>query len=292
MAFTRKRIDVSISLANGNFSGGGNTYNAKGNRVTALIHKPGGGDMGTLDCGIYGLPLSVMNQLTTLGTQSTLINQNTITLKAYEEGQQPAMVFKGTISSAFADMRGMPAACLRVQALAGLLEAVKPVEPTSVKGSADVGQTMGQIAKKAGLQFENSGVNVKIANPYLWGAAGLQALHLAEAAGIEHIIDNGTLAIWPRDKPRQGDASTVQPPQMIGYPAYTQAGLEVTTLFDPTIKYGGSVTVKSDLKPACGKWVIIDLNYNLEAEVPRGRWECTLTLNRPISGQGQGPDPA
>jgi hypothetical protein len=305
MSFTRKRIDVSLSLANGNFGGGGNSAKITGHRVIALINKPGGPGLAQLECAIYGLPLSLMNQLTTLGKNFFVQAKNTITLSAYEEGSQPSMVYKGTIQVAFADMRAMPEACLRVSATAGSFEAVKPASPTSIQGSADVAKAMGQIAKQAGLEFENNGVNTKVMNPYLWGGATLQIGRLAKAAGIEWIIDNGKLAIWPRDKARQGGGAQISPKTgMVGYPAYTQSGLEVTTLFDPSIQYGQTVTVQSDLKPACGKWIISNLSYNLEAEVPRGKWFCTLTLLQYGDGGGassagssgggdqQGSDPA
>lgn len=290
MSFTRKRIDVSFSLANGNFgSGGGNSATITGHRVLALINKPGGAGPSQLECAIYGLPLSTMNQLTTLGKNFSQQFKNTITLTAYEEGQQPAMVYKGDIFAAFADMRAMPQSCLRVSATAGSFAAVKPMAPTSVKGSADVAQILGKIAKDAGLQFENSGVNVKVMNPYLWGGARLQILRMAKAAGIEWIIDNGTLAIWPRDQARQGGGAQISPQTgMVGYPAYNQSGIEVTTLFNPSIQYGQSVTVQSDLTPASGSWIVINMAYELESETPRGKWFCTLTLVN--GGDGQGAD--
>lgn len=281
MTFSRKFIDVSISLASGSYAAGGNKADIKGHRVVALIRKPGGADMAQLECAIFGLPLSVMNQLTTLGTQFNLFSKNVITLKAYEEGQQPAMVFEGNINVAFADMRAMPETCLRVSALAGLFAAVKPVDVTSQKGATDVAKTMEQIAKKAELKFENNGVDTKIVNPYFPGSARQQAHELARAAGISWIIDNGTLAIWPAGKTRKGQSVVISPQTgMVGYPAYTQAGIDVTTLFNPAIQYGRQVEVQSDLKPACGSWSIINLDYALEAEVPKGKWFTTLTLNR------------
>lgn len=285
MSFTRKRIDVSLSMAAGNFGSGGNSATITGHRVLAYIFAAGGQTLTSMECAIYGLPLSLMNQLTTMGTQYTTINKNSISLSAYEEGKSPALVFKGTIFRCFPDMRALPQACLRIFAQAGLIERVMQAQPTSIQGSADVAQVMQQVAKKAGLQFENSGVNTKVVNPYLWGSPGLQIRHLAEMAGVEHIIDRGTVAIWPPDQPRQGGGSTISPQTgMIGYPTYTDAGLEVRTLFDPSIQYGSQVTVQSDLTPACGTWQIINLEYTLEAEVPRGRWECLLTLNRTGSG--------
>ncbi len=71
-------------------------------------------------------------------------------------------------------------------------ENAKPVQPTSQPGSQDVATLMSTVAQKAGLQFENNGVNVKIQNPYLPGTAIQQMHALAEMAGIERIVDCGT----------------------------------------------------------------------------------------------------
>jgi hypothetical protein len=286
MTFARKRIDVSISLANGNFGSGGNSANIKGHRVQAMIENAGGQTMGQLECAIYGLPLTLMNQLTTLGTNVNLTTKNTITLSAGDEGGTISPIYQGTIAVAFADMRAMPQACLRVSAFAGLLPAVKPVEPTSAPGSQDVSKLMGQIAKKAGLTLEDGGVSVKVMNPYLPGAARQQALALAKAAGVDFTIDQDKLVIVPPNKTRQGNSPTISAETgMVGYPAYRQGGIEVTTLFDPNLRLFGQCEVKSDLKPACGNWKIIRIDYDLESETPKGKWFCTLGLTS-IDGGG------
>lgn len=286
MSFKAKHLDFTLTLKNGNFGKGGNTAQITGHRATVDIVKPGGSDMGQMEAAIYGLPLSLMNQLTTLGTQVNLMDKNTVVVKAYEDGQQPTVVFQGTISLAYADMRGMPQVCFRISAHAGLYEAGAPNEPTSVKGSTDVGQTMERIAKQVGLQFENNGVDTKVMNPYLPGNPRSQMKMLAQMAGIGWVIDNGTLAIWPAGKSRKGEAAVIQPPEMVGYPAFTQSGVEVTTLFNPQVKYAGVIEVKSAIKPACGKWNVISIAMALDAEIPNGRWFQTLSTTS-VGAQGR-----
>ena len=286
MSFKAKHLDFTLTLKNGNFGKGGNTATIKDHRATVDIVKPGGSDMGQAEIAIYGLPLSLMNQLTTLGTQVNLMAKNTVVVKAYEDGQQPTMVFQGTISLAYADMRAMPQVCFRISAHAGSYEAGAPNEPVSVQGSADVAQTMERVAKQVGLQFENNGVTTKVQNPYLPGNPRSQMKALADMAGIGWVIDNGTLAIWPAGKSRKGDVPVIQPPEMVGYPAFNQAGVEVTTLFNPQVKYAGTIEVKSSITPACGKWIVILLTYQLDAEIPNGRWFCIISTQG-VGAQGR-----
>lgn len=67
---------------------------------------------------------------------------------------------------------------------------------------------------------------------------------------------------------------------MVGYPAFTQSGIIVATLFVPTLKRGGQITVQSDLAPACGTWWINNLTYDLESMVPGGKWFAVIEAGR------------
>lgn len=274
MSFAEKCIDISLTLASGRFGpSNNNTAEIRGHRTNVRISKTGGADMGRLEAAIFGLPLSMMNQLTTLGTQILQQGKNSVVVKAYEKGQTPATVFAGTISLAWADMRAMPEACFRLSAHAGLYEAVKPEQPTSIKGTADVKQVMSGLAKTMGMQFEGNDVDVKLPNIYLSGSARDQVKSLAQMAGVEWIIDNNTLAVWKAGSARQKRPQLISPQTgMVGYPAFNQAGIEVTAQFRPDIQFGQPIEVKSDLTPACGTWNIKGLDYELDAQVPRGKW--------------------
>ena len=286
MSLVQRLIDVEFSLANGNFDGGGNSLTLSGLRVSARITVPGGSSMSQLDAAIYGLPLSTMNQLSTVGIDLDRIAKNTITVRAGDARSGMALVYKGTLTAAFVDAQAQPNVSFRVSGLAGLYEAVAPIAPTSVKGSGDVAKMMGGLAKQMGLQFENNGVQVKISNPYLSGSARQQVLTLAQHAGISHVIDKGTLAIWNPSQGRQGDAIMISPGTgMRGYPLFNQAAVIVQTLFDPNITFGGKMQVQSDLTPACGLWQIYMAQFELDSMVPHGRWFATLSGTRAKAAQ-------
>jgi hypothetical protein len=96
MAFSPKLINVSFSLASGNFNGGGNTANISGLRVSCHIVANGGASQSQLELAIYGLPLSVMNALTTFGTQYNQQTKNQITVQAGDASGM-SLVFIGNI---------------------------------------------------------------------------------------------------------------------------------------------------------------------------------------------------
>ena len=284
MALIERLMTVQIALANGVFAGGGNSITLKGLRMSCRITIPGGATMSQLEGVIYGVPLSVMNQLSTVGKQLDRQAKNTIVVMAGDAQSGQSLVYSGTLFSAYVDAQNMPQVGFRVSGMEGHYEAIKPVAPTSVEGSGDVSTIMQGLAGQMGLTFENSGVKVKINNPYLSGSARMQVLTLAKHAGIEHVINCGKLAIWMPGQPRQGTSSMFSAATgMVGYPAFNQASVIVKKVFDPTAVLGGQIQVQSDLTPACGAWLSKNVTHDLEVLVPHGRWFTTIEAT-PIVG--------
>lgn len=286
MTFVRRLLSIRFILGEGTFGETGqNTVDLSGLRITSKILKAGGPSMGTLDMQVFGMTASLMNQLSTLGLIWTQIRRNTVVLSAFDEGAVPSVVFQGTITNAWADFQAAPDVAFHVEAHTGLLEAVSSMGPTSFVGGADVALIMSGLATKMGLAFENSGITSVLSNPYFWGSPRNQVQACADAAGINWIIDNGKLAIWPRGGARGGAVPLISPATgMIGYPAYTSKGIMVRTLYNPSIGYGGLVEVQSSQQPASGQWVVYGLDHDLDAQFPGGKWETNLSATRPGLG--------
>ncbi|MGU3662192.1 baseplate hub protein [Methylobacterium fujisawaense] len=274
MSFTHKHLDVELALKSGTFSGSNkNSVYLTGHRISAHVTQPGAPDMGQLQAAISGLPLEMMNRMTTMGRQYALRDANTIKLFAYEEGQKPSLVFTGTIFDAYADMHAAPLVSFRVAAHAGQVGAVKDVAPTTMSGPAKVDDVMKQICQKGGWQFENNGINTILDSPYLPGSAYRQAISVMRATRCLMHIHNDTLAIWKPGGSRQGTVPLISPQTgMVGYPRYRQVAVDVTTRYNPNVQFGGRIKIQSDLTPACGEWSVVYVEHELEAETPNGKW--------------------
>ncbi len=295
MAFIQRKITIQISFANGQFQGGGNSKTiaaADGTdknapRISCHIDAPGGPAGSTMAAAIYGMSLSDMNQMSTVGKQLNYMSQNTITVTAGDDQSGMSLVFKGIILFAFVDANAQPQVCLRLTARPGGYADAQTIPPTSIGGSADLATLMAKLANQGGFGFEGNGVNVKISRPYLWGSVGAQIQQLARAGGVEHIIDRGNLAIWSPGSTRGLAAVTLGPttdPVMIGYPAFSQAGVSCRSLFNPNIQNGAPLILQSSLTPACGKWTIIHPSHQIEANTPRGKWESAIKASGIQSG--------
>ena len=279
MAFTQKRINVTFTLASGSFAGStANTVTLTGYRVSAHVVKAGGASQGECQLRIYGMGLSLMNQLSTLGRTPVIVGKNTVSVSAGDDVNGVGVAFVGTISQAYTDLGGAPDAIFHVSAYAGLYQAVQAIPPTSIKGSADAAVIMSSLATQMSLDFENNGVSVMLANPYFPGSARTQAEAVARAANIEWIIDNGKLAIWPKSGSRGGVIPLISPETgLVGYPFPSGQGLlGLRTLFNPTISFGAKIQVQSSITLACGTWTVCHIDHDLESETPNGAWFTML----------------
>lgn len=276
MTYQRRYIDVT-------FSGKGGTlrYNARGKyalRTSARILKAGGYNLGALSLELRGLSLEHINQLSTYGTRYHPQYNYEITVEAGDDENGMSVVFVGGIQQAWADMKAMPDCPFHVIAISGGSAQVMKAPPSSYSGPTDATTILSQLAGKAGLQFENNGVNSKIADPYFWGSPWKQMKEVIDAANIEGFIDDKILAVWPKNGSRAIGGTLLISPQtgLRDYPSFTEYGVQVRTEFRRAINYGSMMEIKSDITPACGSWRIIRIDYDLQANTPKGGWYAIL----------------
>lgn len=287
--FKYRKIDVAFTLGKGAFGEDGteNTVTLTGLRVSISVVRSGGGFYSQAEIRIYGMDLSDMNKLSTLGKPVIQDRFNAIGVSAGDEGGPMRIVFQGNIKQAWADFNGMPNVPFIVLAFDAGLLAVKPIPVNSYSGAADVATVLEGLCKQLGITLENNGVSSIVSDPYLHGAAADQIKDIITAAipRVNFIFENvgasgGTLAIWPAAGKRAGTVPLIAPETgMVGYPAFTENGIVIKTGFDPTIKFGASIEVRSDVKPACGFWQPFSISHDLEAETPGGAWFTTLQCN-------------
>lgn len=281
MAFTKKLIDVSFTLQKSTFAGSGlDTLTVKGLKVQARISHAGGIAYGTLQAQIFGLTLSQMNALSTLGMRFGEIPFNQIKLKAGDE-KGMSLVFDGDISVAYADLNSAPDAAMIINAQIGLYNANRAADTISTIEGADIADVCQEIATKMKVKFENSrDVHKKISSgsSYFPGSLSDQLRRACFAADVDYTVKNGVLAIWPKNGYRETQSIPLvsRDTGMVGYPTYAAEGILVRNVFNPAIEFGKIIEVKSDIKPACGKWVVHDLDIALDSNVPNGNWFQTM----------------
>lgn len=271
MAFTKKIIAATLTSGGGNFS----PVNTQGLRTSCHAVAAGADSMAELDLQIYGLPLSTQNQMSTLGWQGQKPGADSVSVYAGDENGL-ALIFKGTIWACYSDFQGGPNVPMHVVAHAGTREAGIKIPPTSINNkSADVAGMFSTLAGQMGLQFENGGVNTKVAYPYLPGDPRTQARELANHANVRWTIDRGTLAIWPANGNRSGSVTVGPGMGLVGYPSWSAEGIRLKVEYSPgqDFKLGGQIIVQgSAITPANGTWTISRLEWSLQSFTPNGQW--------------------
>lgn len=286
MAFARKQISLTIALGTGQFGDTGfNTVTLTGLRIKSEIQQFGGDAMPQVQLRVYGLPPSMINQLTAIGPiNSAVLFHNSVLIAAGDEGSALTTIYSGTIWQAWGDFNQMPDTALNIAGVGGLAVSLKPIAASSYPGSADVGTIMQQLATTAGLNFVNNGVSVQLSNPYFPGTALAQIRECADAADINFTIDTGTLQIWPKGGARNGSTTTISTATgMVGYPTFSSNGVMVTTIFNPSVVIGGLIQIQSSIPAATGQWIATQISHSLESETPDGQW-FTHILGVPFSG--------
>lgn len=306
MSLIRRRIDVTITLGQGDFgemasapadgsatpSGAANTVTLQGLRVSAQITVAGAPGFNTAEITIWGMPPKQMNAVSRLGKPLQFFRNNTIALAAGDDDSGMAVVFNGVIQTAYQDLNQAPQAPIYITAMAGLISANRPVDPLSYPDQADAATVATTIAgnMQPPLQLENNGVSVQLSNPYFPGTARAQLDALAKAANFDWVIDDvkNVLAIWPKGGKRGGMAPEISADSgMIGYPTYSDRGIEVRTIFRTGLAFGSEIQVKSKALPGVtGAWVIYSLSHDLESEMPDGKWETVIGAYLPTDAIG------
>ena len=285
MTLARRKLRATITLAviNGQAqtfanSGGADTVVIENLRMSAEILHAGGPSDGTLDLTVWGLTESTINRLSTLGMRINAVPKNQIILEAGDDQTGMAVVFTGYILAALANFNTSPDVSFHLSAQTLTPYSSLPAQASSFPGSADVATIMSGFATQMGLKFENSGVSGQLSNAYFSGSVRTQAQTCVDDAGIAwNHGDGGVLAIWPKFGSRNGQIPLVSAATgMIGYPTYSALGIDVLTLYNPSIGFGQKVQVQSSLKAACGEYSVCGLAHQLECEMPNGKWFSTV----------------
>lgn len=278
-SFTNKTIQIVMAMAEGVFQNGANQITVEGLPTTVDIQKQGGDERPSCTVTIGNLNIDVVKQLTTLSFRPLQRFKNQITVNAGEVGKQLQTIFIGDFENAYGEFQNAPTMNLMVKAIAAQHGALMATPATSVDGTEQVAKLMEQWAVEAGCTLENKGVNASVKNVVYRGSPVDKAKTLARDVGIDLIIDDGKFIITPNGQAVDGNAVLIDPKHgLLGYPAFSNDGIEFNMIFDPNVKIGGLVKIESIVPRASGIWKVTKITTKLEAYVPNGgSWNSSVS---------------
>lgn len=310
MAFILRNLSFKFQrqTGTGTFSNGSDTITIPpGLMASVRMLNAGLFSMAHCQMTIWGLTQSIMSDLSTLGVIVRLQPSNIVTVFATDEQGGLPQVFKGAIWQAIPDYNRQPEAPIWIDAYSGLDIAVGGATPESYTASGDVVTMLQSLCNKANpkYKFENNGVSgISLGTQYLYGSIRDQILTILNAvqsnvAGA--FVEENIVAIWPTTGARGGVVPLVaagtptSPGTLIGYPSYTNSGINFRCLYNPNIRFGAQVQIQTSLplasisapgitpNPAAGGtslWNVYGLSHNLDTQIPGGKWETLVEATR------------
>jgi hypothetical protein len=269
--------EIEVTITEGKT---GKVWTLSGYRVQCAIAVLGGPSSGTLQCRIFGMPISRVNELTAIGSANpTAMGQNKVQIAAGETGGTLSTIFVGDIFYSWGDYTEAPNVSFNIHATPVGFAGINPVPPTSIAGPVQLSTVFAGMAALAGVAFVNHGVTAIISNQYYPGTALQQIRRCALANHVAIDLNHGTLTIWPAGTARPGEIPILTPQTgLVGYPLFTMNYIQVRSLFLPTIQLGGVFEVQgSAIKAANGQWRALGgVVHNLESQMPNGQWFTDL----------------
>ena len=276
-SFTLKQLEARITLAQGTFTAaqdGGNTKIVRlGMAVT--ISKPGGQEKNKATVKVYNMPLSDMEQLTTLAFRPLSVARNVIAIYAGDETGL-SLAFSGDIISAVPDFNAAPDPVFTISCVTGYVATIKAVPPLTRQGQVMAGDVLRDLAAEMSLAYAGHGDAVPLRNIALVGGPMEQARAVADAARLELIVDDGEMVVKPVTALRASGDTPVWSDKtgLLGYPGFDNAGIVCRGIYEPRLRLGGPLSIRSVVPRASGLWRVTSLTHTLQANYPgASHWE-------------------
>lgn len=249
----------------------------------AVITNPGGYHaFGQLQLKVWGMTLEQMNTYSAVGTNQVVLQNQSVTVFAGDQGGTINQVFSGGIVSSYIDLAHQPEIAFSCAALAGYKPKGTPSAPNSWPDSINAEDVIQALVKQMGSPWEcvvAPGTHAVLQNQYVSGSIIDQILAIAKNARLPIKIENNKIYIWPNDGYIDDTIVEIGPDTgLVGYPSYWEAGFIVKSEFKPSITNGRAVNLKSGLPKANGKFPIIYSTHELATQTPDGPWFTTSKL--------------
>lgn len=283
----KKVIRTTITLIGDTFADGSNQIVAEGLRTRCVINFGNGSVVPHAEVTIYGLNLPAMLRLTRIRWQDIRSLQNVIKVEAGEQGEELKTVYEGNITFGYIDMSNAPDVAFSITSSTAALNLYLPASPSTFPGEVAVVDAITEIATSLGYEVENNGVpaTLKMTDVTLVDTDLNKIRALCRRYQIDLYVEQNRISIAPQGSPRRISVPVLSPDSgMIGYPIATMQGVDVRSLYNPAIRFGGVLRIADSIIENCnGDWRVFGVTLNLESEMPNGNWfmDIRATHNEP-----------
>ena len=186
---------------------------------------------------------------------------------------------------AVADCNAPPSPTFKTEANCGPFTALIPQPPISDNGNQTVAGLNDQISKESGYTLENNDITASSKDCSIEGDPVTKMRRIAGAVGANLIFDDDKVVLIEKHGIRktQGSIPLINAMNgMIGYPTFSNNGINVTTFFRPDLRIGANFKLETIVPRASGTWKITGLRPELSANEPGAQaWKRSITATLP-----------
>lgn len=280
MSFAERVLSFSFSGAqSGNFT-------AAGLRAAVSIQSYPDRIGSTAQVKIWGLTLAQMNAYSSKISAGVGAEQFNLVIQAGNLGEPLTELLNGPIYRSRIVLSGAPDSLFEVTMIDTYM-ASTPIAAQSQPGSQNAEDLIANVCAAANLTLDNTaGAHAVLRNQSTYGSVIDQVSTIAKAAKFGWKIYGSTLFIWPKGQPIDDTIITVgadTDPPMVGYPAFWEAGLIVTSQYNQQVQVGRQMKVLSSIPKAQGIWEIVQVEHDLTTMLSKGPWFTTAILGAPAT---------
>lgn len=302
------------------FSDGKTILSIEHFKASVSINYQGGDSLPECQCTIYNLDEHWINQLSTLGQYKKETNgfgNYLIIYASLDNSSEDHIVynkiFEGGVTVAYADYGSAPDLVFHVNAMVAAGLNLVPAKSISFKNKTPVAVVVQSIIDKYNaalpysngigrLNFKNYGVNAVLNNPNYHDDLIEQIRLCTKDTKTRFTFQDQICKIFPENKTlndyerqSQYDQNSetlftveVSPRNlsvnsgMIGYPAHSDRGITVRSIFNHAIRFGEEICLTSEyIKNINGVWrYMVSLQHELSCYVPNGSWYTNIGLEK------------
>lgn len=272
MSFTRKFIEIHITLSKGGFSNNTTTKIMRGLPTVVDIERVGLPARDVAKVSIFGLKQEDLEALTFLNFRQLEVERNILRIYAGNEKDGLSLAFMGEISNACLRYNQRADVPLEIEAMGGYYAAMIALPPYSFKGSIPAAEVVKELAQKMGYVFIDEGETKSVLNPYLKGSALQQLIELSQNVNLDLVIGNGTVKLRKSDTSKKVAAVIDKNTSLIEYPSFTPDGVHVKCEYLPVLELRDKIDIKSVVPKASGIWQVISLRHRLTSDFEDSSW--------------------
>ncbi|GJH28166.1 baseplate hub protein [Caballeronia novacaledonica] len=264
-------------------------YQFERHRMRITIRQAGA-QFGTAKVEIYGMPLDAMNNIARIWAKPLNIqNQDEILIETLRPAGFEA-VFSGVITWSTIRAGGLPNVFLELEASSSVAAQNISLPPYATHSGAGVTlkDALAQIAKAAGfaVDFATTAPNHVLTDARAEGSAADQiAALMSMFPDLTYFFNLQRLVVRRANAPYEEDPTLISVATgMMNAPDYSSSSLNVSTLFEPSLRPGNAVKIDTIFDFVTKTdWVCAVAQHQLDVNLPGGAWRTDVACH-PWSG--------